>query len=144
MAILARTLARAQPIVRLQVGTMPVVVVAIGAVVLISMVRVVLVSGLTTTNFDIQTLEQERLERQARVRELEREVGSLQSLERIEREAKDRLGLVPPVARESVEVNVPPPVESQLSTRHPANEEPEAGEQGSSWWRDLLKLLPFY
>jgi hypothetical protein len=84
------------------------------------------------------------LERQARVGELEREVASLQSLDRIEREARERLGLVPPQERATVQVNVAPlPADQRFATGLSSTEELEADEQGSSWWRDLLNLLPF-
>ena len=144
MAVLSRTLARAQPLIRLQLSPVSVAIIAGVAIVIISMVRMMLVSGLATTSFDIQSLEQQRLERQARVGQLERDVAALQSLERIEREASERLGLVPPQERSSVQVNVAPlPADQQLTTRPSSTAELEADEQSSSWWRDLLKLLPF-
>ena len=144
MAVLSRTLARAHPLVRLQLSPVSIAIIAGVAIVIISMVRMMLVSGLATTSFDIQSLEQQRLERQARVGQLERDVAALQSLDRIEREARERLGLVPPQERISVQVNVAPlPADQQLTTRPSSTEELGADEQNSSWWRDLLKLLPF-
>jgi cell division protein FtsL len=139
VAILSRTLARAQPLVKLQLSPVSVAIMAGVAVVVISMVRMMLVSGLATTSFDIQSLEQERLERLAHVRNLEREVASLQSLDRIERDAA-RLGLTAPQERTTVQVGVAPPPAYIQPT---AAEEKDSTEQGSPWWRDLLDLLPF-
>lgn len=139
MAILSRTLARAQPLVKLQLSPVTVAIMAGVAVVVISMMRMMLVSGLATTSFGIQSLEQERLERLARVHDLEREVAALQSLDRIERDAS-RLGLVPPQERTSAQVNVAPPPAYIQPT---AAEETDSTGQDSPWWRDLLDLLPF-
>ncbi|MEX1253843.1 MAG: hypothetical protein WEE64_05825 [Dehalococcoidia bacterium] len=144
MAVLSRTFARAQPLVRLQLSPVSIAIIAGVAVVVISMARMMLVSGLATTSFDIQSLEQQRLERLAHVRELERDVAALQSLDRIERDATERLGLAPPQERSSVLVNVaPPPADQQLGARTSSTDELEAEEQDSSWWRDLLRVLPF-
>ena len=111
------------------------------------MLQIVQTSEATTASFGIQALEQEKLELGAQVRQLEAEVAGLSSLARIEQEAK-RLGLVKPQAVRSVDVNVAWDGASieRLPTRYSPDEhaQSEEAEQGSSWWRDLLGLLPFY
>ena len=74
---------------------------------------------------------------------LEAEVATLTSLERVEREARGRLGMVP--AREILylEVDAPPP-RPELVPRRFSHYASDAGESGNSWWQDLLKLLPFF
>lgn len=146
MAILDRTVVRSQPKAVASVRLGPVLLAAGAVIVAVGLLQLVQTSRATTASFAIQRLEQEKLELEAAVRQLEAEVASLSSLARIEQEA-GRLGLGPPQARESVEVNVAWPADGQrLPTRFAPGEngEPGVGEQGSSWWRDLLELLPFY
>ena len=145
MAVLNRTLERAPPraVPSLRLG--PVLLIAAAAIGIIGLLQVVQSSGAATTNFSIQRLEQEKLEVQILVHQLEAEVASLASLSRAEREGRERLGLVPPEALESVQVNVAWPAADQprLPTRFAPEEQAEVDGQDSSWWRDLLGLLPF-
>ncbi len=149
MAVLNRTLARTRPKATPALRLGPVLLVAGLAIVVIALLQVVQTSEATTTSFAIQELEQERLELETSVRQLEAEVAALSSLSRIEQETQ-RLGLVPPQARASMEVNVawPGADEQQLPTRFAPPEEEQAESEGhpdaSGWWQDLLKPLPFY
>ena len=147
MAVLNRTAVRAQPKSTTALRLAPVLLAAGGAIVVIALLQVVQTSQATTTSFAIQRLERQRLEVEANVRQLEAEVSALSSLPRIQWEAK-RLGLQPPRERTSVEVNVAWPAadRGRLPSRFAPVEDEEAqvDGQGSSWWRDLLQLLPFY
>ena len=112
----------------------------------IGLLQIVQTSRATTANFEIQGLEQQKLELGAQVRQLEAEVAGLSSLSRIEGEAK-RLGLVKPQTVQAVEVNVA--AEEAPLNRLPTRFLPAEAEQledaggDSSWWRDLLQVLPF-
>jgi hypothetical protein len=77
------------------------------------------------------------------VHSLEAEVATLASLERVEREARGRLGMVPAEKVLYLEVDVPPPRQQLLPRRFSASEL-SVDEPGTSWWQALLKLLPFY
>ena len=115
------------------------------AVVIIGLLQIVQTSQATTRTFEIQKLEQEKLEVGAQVRQLEAEVAGLSSLARIEGEAK-RLGLVKPQSVQAVEVNVPwaGAALDRLPTRFsPGEQQAEETGQDAPWWRDLLGLLPF-
>lgn len=118
------------------------------AVLAMALLQLVQTSGATTTNFSIQQLEQEELQLRTRVSQLEAQIASLASLSRIEQIAQERLGLEPPVAQESLQVNVPWLAEDRqrLPTRFAPDKELEVDDQpdASGWWQDLLKLLPFY
>jgi len=107
------------------------------------LLQVIQTSDATSTAYTIRRLEQERLDWSAQVHSLEAEVASLTSLERVEREARDRLGMVPAENVLYVEVDVPPPQQQLLPRRFSASE-PSVSEPGTSWWQALLKLLPFY
>jgi len=120
-----------------------ILVLAFGAVALLGLLQVIQTSGATSTSYTIQHLEQDRQDWSAQVHRLEAEVATLTSLERVEREARDRLGMAPAENVLYLEVDVPPPQQQLLPRRFSASE-PGAGEPGTSWWQALLKLLPFY
>jgi cell division protein FtsL len=112
-------------------------------VAIVGLWQVIQISDATTIGFNISHLEQERLNWQASVHELEAEVAALTSLERVEREARDRLGMVPAAEQIHLQVDVPAP-EQQLIPRRYLDEEPSTSEPEGSWWDPLLRLLPFY
>lgn len=116
---------------------------AFGAVALLGLLQVIQTSDATSTGYNIRRLEQERLDWSARVHRLEAEVASLTSLERMEREARGRLGMVPADKVLYLEVDVPPPRQQPIPRRFSPSET-GAGSAGAPWWQALLKLLPFY
>jgi cell division protein FtsL len=124
-----------------------VLLIALAAVVAIGLLQIIQTSQATTASFEIQRLEQQKLELGAEVGQLEADVARLSSITRIEAEAK-RLGLVRPASVQALEVNVPPPDDTaldQLPSRFAPDDgqQSEAADQDSSWWRDLIGLLPF-
>jgi cell division protein FtsL len=116
---------------------------ALAAVVLLMLLQVIQTSGATSTSYNIRRLEQQRQDLSAQVHSLEAEVATLTSLDRVEREARDRLGMVPAEKVLYMEVNVPPPQQQLIPRRFTASE-PTVNEPGTSWWQALLKLLPFH
>jgi len=99
-------------------------------------------SGATTTAGNIQALEQEKTSWQAQLRELETQVATLGSLNRIEAEARDRLGMEPPQVTHYITVDVPPPESQKLPSRFLPNEHPKPQSE-SSLWKDLFGwMLP--
>jgi len=145
MAILNRTIAQSQakaagPSLRIA----PLLAAAGLMIVAIAVLQLYQTSRATTASFNMQQLEQQKLELDTSVRQLEAEVAALSSLRRIEQEA-GRLGLQPAQVRSSVQVNVAPPPEGVgLPTRYePKTEEAEVGEHDAPWWHKLRKLLPF-
>ena len=145
MAVLDRTHERSQHVATASLRMGPVLLVAGAVILIIALLQVVQTSDAATTNIAIQWLEQEKLELQTLGHQLEAEVASLSSLSRVEREARERLGLVPSETRESVEVNVAWPAADQprLPSRFAPEREAEVDERSSPWWRDLLGLLAF-
>ena len=148
MAVLNRPFDRVPATASTSLRAGPVLLVAVVAIVMVALLQLVQTSDATTRNFAIQQLEQERLELRTRTGQLEAEIAALSPLSRIEQEARERLGLEPAAAQQSLQVNVPWPGAGQqlLPTRFVPEEEPVVVEQsdGSVWWRDLLELLPFY
>lgn len=147
MAILNRTIARAEievPSPSLRVGP---VLLAVGAIIaLIAVLQVLQTSRATTASFKIEQMQRQKLELETSVSQLQVQVAGLSSLARIQQEAK-RLGLGPPASREVVRVSVPGPSgdSAQIPARFLQTEpaDTKAGEQKSSWWDDLLKHIPF-
>ena len=140
MSVIGRPLAR--PSFRLW-SLRRVLALAVGAVALLGLLQVIQTSDATSTGYAIRRLEQERLDWSAKVHRLEAEVATLASLERVEREAKDHLGLVPAEKVIYLEAAVAPPRQQLVPRRFYASDS-SAGETGTSWWQALLKLLPFY
>ena len=116
---------------------------AFGAVALLGLLQVIQTSGATSTSYTIRHLEQDRQDLSAQVHSLEAEVATLSSLERVEKEARGRLGMVPAEKVLYLEVDVPPP-QQQLLPRRFSTSEASVAEPGTSWWQALLNLLPFH
>jgi cell division protein FtsL len=146
MAILNRTIARTQAKSgeRPRLRPTPILLSAALAVVAIAILQLYQTSRATTANFQMQRLEQQKLELDASVRQLESEVSTLSSLTRIEQEA-NRLGLQPAAQRDTVQVNVPLPAQPvEVPSRFaPKTEDAGVGGDHASWWDRLRKRLPF-
>jgi cell division protein FtsL len=145
MAILNRAAVRTQakdsvPSIRLG----PWLLAAAVVVAVIAALQLYQTSKATTASYQMQGMEQQKVELETSVRQLEADVASLSSLTRIQQEAQ-RLGLQPAQARTSVQVNVPLPAERvRLPTRYaPQLNQAKVGGQQASWWHRLLKHLPF-
>ena len=119
---------------------------AFGVLALLGLLQVSQVGDATSTGYSIRRLERERQDWDAQVRQLEAEVAALTSLDRVEREARNRLGLVPAKQRLYLDVSLAPPDQQLVPRRYLSLEEgaPSGQTSGGSWWRSLLKLLPFY
>ena len=126
---------------------MPLLTVAASLVLVLGLARVIQPSQVTTAGFAMQSLQQEKLELETSVKQLEAEVATLSSLERIEREAT-RLGLELPVHVSYVPVNVawPGTAADLLPARFaPVDEDAVDGSpDDAGWWQHLLNSLPFY
>ncbi len=116
--------------------------IALFGVVIAAMAQVVQTSDATSRGYQIQQLEQQRLTLEAQVHQKEAEIAGLSSLDRIEREARTRLGLVPAGNRLYMEMSEPVPQEQLLPSRFAPPEEASPAAHGRSWWRRLLDFLP--
>ncbi len=125
----------------------PVLVGAIAIIVAASLWQVLQTSDATTTGFAIPRLEQQKAELQAQVHELEAEVAGLSSLDRVDREARGRLGLTQPAETIYLRVDHPAPERQLMPTRYqppPVDGQVEEIEN-EPWWRGLARaILPFY
>jgi cell division protein FtsL len=88
----------------------------------------------------MQRAEAQRADLTAQVRTLEAEVAALSSLDRTERAARDRLGMVPARRTDFVTVAVESP-SGPLLPRPILNPEPGKVSVNDSWWQSLYKAL---
>jgi cell division protein FtsL len=111
---------------------------AIGAAALVPLVQS---SIATTTNGNVNRLEQQRDDWQARIQELELEVATMAGLDRIEKAARTELKMGEPAETRYITVNTAPPEPRRLPSRYlpPSPEERQAGQ---SIWERLLDWLP--
>lgn len=123
-------------------GTLPVILILAALVVgLTALLPLVQSSGATSTAGDVEHLEQERQDWQARLHELEVDVATLGSLARIEREARVRLGMTRPKETHYITVDAPPPEERKLPTRYLPSDD-GTKEANNSVWDTLFGWLP--
>jgi len=124
-------------------GVRPVLAGAFLVVACLGLLQVAQTSSATTTGYNLQRLENERFATQAEVHQLEAEVAVLTSIDRIDREARGRLGMVPAGNIMTLEVHKQPP-EQQLVPLRFLSETKAPQVETSSWWQKLLNLLPIF
>jgi cell division protein FtsB len=123
---------------------MPVVLtIAIVVVGLAGLLPLLESSQATSTGYSIRQLERQRNDWEARSHELEAEIASLVSLDRIEREARERLHMEVPEHTVYITVDVASPASQPVPDRFLPPKEQESVEENQSWWQSLLDLLPF-
>jgi len=136
-----RERARPRPALRLWPGLPGAIVAAalvLGAASLIPLSSLV---GATTAQGEVKRLQRERTQWEARVQELEAQVAHLASLQRIEKEAKERLGMVSPEEVIYLTVDEPAPAAPELPPAlRPSSDEGKGS--GEPWWERLLRWLP--
>ncbi len=101
-------------------------------------------STFTHTGQHLTDLQFRRAELQAQIFQTEADIAALASLDRTERVAKDRLGMVPARVNQYVGVTVEAP-DGALLPRPVVQLTPrdEAGtEEDKPWWESLAEALP--
>lgn len=117
------------------------IAVAFVAATVIALLQVLQSSSFANTGQKMQRLEAERADRTAQVHQLESEVAALSSLDRTERAARDRLGMVPARRTDFVVVNVEAP-SGPLLPRPILNPAEDVPVKTDHWWQSLFKALP--
>jgi cell division protein FtsL len=98
-------------------------------------------SSFTHTGQKLQNLEQQKTTLQAQIYDLEAEISALASLDRVQRAATERFGMVPARTHDYISVNVEAP-SGPLLPRPILQLTPEPATQDESWWQALIKALP--
>ena len=97
-------------------------------------------SDATATAAEVRTLEHSRDRLQADVRLLASQVGELTAITRLERVARERLGLTPARPTVVLEVDQPPPGRI-LPSRFLPRQASETERRTLPWWQDLLEWV---
>ena len=108
---------------------------------LVGVVPVFLNSNATATSYALASLDQQRADLEAQIHQLEADVASQASLNRIETEARERLGMEKPQKVTYVQVNVPSQRGLHIPERF-APGEPPPPRAKAPWWKAILELLP--
>ena len=125
-------------------GVRPVLLGAFLVVASLGLLQVIQTSSATTTGYNLQRLEDERSATQAEVPQLEAEVAVLTSIDRIDREARDRLGMVPADNTMTLSVEKQAPAQQLVPLRFLTEQSEAPQVKSTAWWRKLLGLLPFF
>jgi cell division protein FtsL len=123
--------------------SMPVVLtIALVTVGLAGLLPLLQSSQATTTGYNIRQLERQRNDWEARSHEMEAEIASLAALDRIEKEARERLHMQTPEDTVYLTVDVPIPESQPVPARFLPPKQ-ESTKENPSWWQSLFDLLPF-
>lgn len=123
-------------------GSLPVILIMAAIVIgFTALLPLIQSSGATSTAGEIQRLQQERQDWQARLHELEVDVATLGSLARIESEARSRLGMTRPTKVHYITVDAPPPADRKLPSRF-LPPETRTIEADKSLWDSMFGWLP--
>ena len=118
------------------------IAVALTVAAAIALLQVVLSSTFTYTGQKLRDLEQRRAALQAEVYQVEADIAALASLERTERVARDRLGMVPAPASRYLSVSVQSPSGVLLPRPLVQDMVRDRSQAQEPWWRALLQALP--
>ena len=142
MAVLGRT---PHPLGRAagrRLGIPGLTILAAGFVAAAALLPVAQSSNATATGHEIRMLEARRADLNASIHQLQSEVATLGAIERVERRAREQLGMVPAERWLYVGVPQPAPV-TGMPTRYLNEEgEPATAPAGQPWWKALLDKLP--
>ena len=116
------------------------IVVALMLVTTIALLQVVQSSSFAHTGRSMQQLEAERAELTAQIHQLEAEVAALASLDRTDRAARERLGMVQARQITYVSVGVESPGGALLP--RPLVSLSPSVERDDPWWQALIRSLP--
>jgi hypothetical protein len=111
----------------------------------IALLQVIVSSTFTDTGQQLHNLEDQRASLQAEIYQTEADVAALASLDRTERIARDRLGMVPAAKKQYVSVDVEAPRGALLPrpiVQLPASDQTSAPNEDEPWWRAVLEALP--
>ncbi|HWC30091.1 MAG TPA: septum formation initiator family protein, partial [Dehalococcoidia bacterium] len=99
-------------------------------------------SSFAHTGQTLQELEKERSQLTAQIHQLEADVAALSSLDRTERAARERLGMVPAPRTDYLSVGVEAP-DGALLPRPILSAYATHGPSADPWWQIILQSLPF-
>lgn len=97
-------------------------------------------SNATTAGYETRQLERHKADLQASIFNAQKDIAELGALQRIDREARDRLGMAPADRTVSVQVTRPAPTDWRVPARFIAAQQPPPAPEAASG-HGLLGLL---
>ena len=114
---------------------------ALLAVGVVGLVQVLQTTQVAATGYEVRALEREQQNLDADIRLLEAQIASSSNLDRIQKDATTRLGMVRPAQKVRVATDVPAPAIVPLPRRYvPVQEFQEP--PGVAWWERVLGIVP--
>jgi cell division protein FtsL len=117
------------------------IIVTLTLAAIIALLQVLQSSSFAHTGHQLQLLEAQKTQMKAEMHQLESEVAALASLDRTERAARERLGMVPARNIQYISVSVEAPADPLLP-RPLLNNAKQVQTPSEPWWRSLYKALP--
>ena len=117
------------------------IIVTLTLAVIIALLQVLQSSSFAHTGHQLQLLEAQKTQMTAEMHLLQTEVAALASLDRTERAARERLGMVPARNIQYISVSVEAPADPLLP-RPLLNNAKQVQTPSEPWWRSLYKALP--
>lgn len=114
---------------------------ALLAVGVVGLVQVLQTTHVAATGYEVRALEREQQNLDADIRLLEAQIASSSNLDRIQKDATTRLGMIRPEQRVRVATDVPAPAIIPLPRRYvPTQERQEP--PAVAWWERMLGVIP--
>lgn len=111
---------------------------------LASLLLLVQTSRVTSTGYDIERLQEVREEWKQKNYQLEYEIATIKSLDRIEREATTRLNMTPATQPVYVKVDLPSQAKPTPEIHPPTPKESESENKPVGWWGKLIRLFTLW
>ena len=123
-----------------QPGLPSLVIICVVVIGIAGLLPLLLSSKVIHTSGDVRQLESVRNDWNARIQELEAEIAVLGSLDRIEKEARGRLGMVPPDETVYITVDQPAP-EKQIVPLRFLLPKKDQSQRDESWWESIIGMF---
>ena len=107
----------------------------------VGLVQVLQTTQVAATGYEVRALEREQQDLDADVRLLEAQIAASSNLDKIQKDATTRLGMVRPQQKVRVAEDVPAPVIVPLPRRYIPAQTREA-PPAVAWWERVLGVIP--
>jgi cell division protein FtsB len=112
-------------------------------VVLAIMLPVMQSSDETTQGYKINSLQQQQSDLEAQIYQAQSEIAQLGALNRVDSDARNRLGMVASTSETSVTVSIPMPATRALPNAYLPAATASSRTDTTGFWQRLARLLPF-
>ena len=114
---------------------------ALLTVAVVGLVQVLQTTHVAATGYEVRALEREQQDLDADIRSLEAQIASSSNLDRIQKDAMTRLGMVRPAQSVRVSEDVAAPALVPLPRRYVPTQE-HLDPPAIAWWERVLGIIP--